>query len=125
MRRVVITGMGAVTPLALDAPGTWEALKEGRSGIDLIDRFDTADFKVKVAAEKRVPVFIGKTVENSGVKSIFRGADNIRLFVHHEVDVFLYGKSFAIDRDNICIDINMKIGFGTNGAVNAHCPGME
>ena len=51
MRRVVITGMGAVTPLALDAPGTWEALKEGRSGIDFIDRFDTADFKVKVAAE--------------------------------------------------------------------------
>lgn len=50
-RRVVVTGLGAVTPLALDAPGTWEALKRGVNGVGPITRFDTADFKVTVAAE--------------------------------------------------------------------------
>ncbi|MEE8717598.1 MAG: beta-ketoacyl-ACP synthase II [Coriobacteriales bacterium] len=50
-RRVVITGIGAVTPLGLDAPSTWEALKAGTNGIGPITRFDTEEFKVKVAAE--------------------------------------------------------------------------
>ncbi|MBS5450299.1 MAG: beta-ketoacyl-ACP synthase II [Coriobacteriia bacterium] len=50
-RRVVITGLGAVTPLALNAPDTWKALKAGTNGVGTITRFDTADFKVSVAAE--------------------------------------------------------------------------
>ena len=50
-RRVVITGMGAVTPLALNAPDTWEALKAGKNGVGPITHFDTTDFKVSVAAE--------------------------------------------------------------------------
>lgn len=50
-RRVVITGLGAVTPLALNAPDTWEALKAGKNGIGPITHFDTADYKVSVAAE--------------------------------------------------------------------------
>ncbi len=50
-RRVVITGLGAVTPLALNAPDTWEALKAGTNGVGTITRFDTTDFKVSVAAE--------------------------------------------------------------------------
>lgn len=50
-RRVVVTGLGAVTPLALDAPGTWEALKNGINGVGKITHFDTTDFKVTVAAE--------------------------------------------------------------------------
>lgn len=50
-RRVVITGMGAVTPVGLSAPATWEALKAGTCGIGLISHFNTTEFKVKVAAE--------------------------------------------------------------------------
>ena len=50
-RRVVITGLGAITPVGLSAPDSWAALKAGTCGIAEIDRFDTADFKVKVAAE--------------------------------------------------------------------------
>jgi len=51
MNRVVITGMGAVTPIGLDIPSFFEGLKNGKNGIGRITRFDTADFKVKVAAE--------------------------------------------------------------------------
>ena len=50
-RRVVITGLGAVTPLGNDVPTTWEALVAGRSGIDHITHFDTSDMEVKIAAE--------------------------------------------------------------------------
>ncbi len=50
-RRVVVTGMGAVTPLGNDVPAYWNGLKAGKNGIDFITRFDTADLKAKLAAE--------------------------------------------------------------------------
>jgi 3-oxoacyl-[acyl-carrier-protein] synthase II len=50
-RRVVITGLGAVTPMGNDVPTMWDNLLAGRSGIDHITRFDTTDLKVKIAAE--------------------------------------------------------------------------
>ena len=50
-RRVVITGLGAVTPVGLTAPESWAALKAGTRGIDTITRFDTEGYKVTVAAE--------------------------------------------------------------------------
>ncbi len=52
-RRVVITGIGAVTPLGLNAPATWASLIAGRSGIGPITRFDTTDCPVKIAGEVR------------------------------------------------------------------------
>ncbi|MSP61736.1 MAG: beta-ketoacyl-[acyl-carrier-protein] synthase II [Myxococcales bacterium] len=51
MRRVVVTGLGLLTPLANDAEGTWAALLEGRSGIGPITHFDTTDFATKIAGE--------------------------------------------------------------------------
>lgn len=50
-RRVVITGMGAITPLGCDVESYWKGLKEGVSGIDFITKFDTEEFKVKIAGE--------------------------------------------------------------------------
>ena len=47
MRRVVITGFGAVTPIGLDAPSTWEAALAGRSGIGFIEAFDASEFPVR------------------------------------------------------------------------------
>ncbi|HYY76331.1 MAG TPA: beta-ketoacyl-ACP synthase II [Gaiellaceae bacterium] len=51
MRKVAITGVGAVTPLGNDAPSTWEALVAGRSGVDVIRAFDASEFPVRIAAE--------------------------------------------------------------------------
>jgi 3-oxoacyl-[acyl-carrier-protein] synthase II len=51
MRRVVVTGMGAVTPVGNDARSTWKSAVEGRSGIDFIRSFDTSGFPVRIAAE--------------------------------------------------------------------------
>jgi len=50
-RRVVITGMGAVTPIGNNINEFWNGLKNGKNGIDFIKSFDTDDMKVKVAAE--------------------------------------------------------------------------
>ena len=50
-RRVVITGLGAITPIGNSAEEFWEGIKEGKCGIDQITKFDTTDFKVKLAAE--------------------------------------------------------------------------
>ena len=50
-RRVVITGLGAITPIGNTAEEFWNGIKEGKCGIDEITHFDTTDFKVKLAAE--------------------------------------------------------------------------
>src|ERR671911_2161579 len=51
MKRVAVTGLGAVTPLGNDAPSTWRAAVAGESGIDFIRSFDASGFPVRVAAE--------------------------------------------------------------------------
>ncbi|WP_067723047.1 beta-ketoacyl-[acyl-carrier-protein] synthase family protein [Nocardia yamanashiensis] len=51
MRRVVITGMGAVTPLGVDAPSTWAGLIAGRSGIRRLTTFDSTTFPVRIAGQ--------------------------------------------------------------------------
>src|ERR671924_358897 len=51
MRRAVVTGLGAVTPIGNDAPSTWRAALAGESGIDFIRSFDASGFPVRIAAE--------------------------------------------------------------------------
>src|SRR5579862_5970832 len=51
MRRVVVTGLGAVTPIGGTAPETWRAAVAGESGIDWITAFDASEFPVRVAAQ--------------------------------------------------------------------------
>ncbi len=50
-RRVVITGLGAVTPVGNDVPTTWRALLDGRSGIGSITGFDASAFPIRIAGE--------------------------------------------------------------------------
>lgn len=50
-RRVVVTGLGAITPIGNSIENFWNSVREGKNGIDNITYFDTTDFKVKVAAE--------------------------------------------------------------------------
>lgn len=58
MRRVVVTGMGAITPIGLSVDEFWSSVKASRVGIEPITKFDASGFKVKIAAE--VKGFAGK-----------------------------------------------------------------
>jgi beta-ketoacyl-acyl-carrier-protein synthase II len=51
MRRVAVTGLGAVTPLGHDARTTWEAAVAGKSGVDWIRAFDATGYPVRIASE--------------------------------------------------------------------------
>ena len=57
-RRVVVTGMGAITPIGNSVEEFWNSVKEGRVGIAEITKFDTTEYKVKLAAE--VKGFVAK-----------------------------------------------------------------
>ena len=58
MKRVVVTGMGAITPIGNTVEDFWAAVKENKVGIGPITTFDTTDYKVKLAAE--VKGFVAK-----------------------------------------------------------------
>ena len=51
MRRVVVTGIGAITPVGSDVEAMWKVLREGGSGIGRITHFDASRFPTKIAAE--------------------------------------------------------------------------
>ena len=58
MKRVVVTGMGAITPIGNTVEEFWNSIKEEKVGINPITTFDTTDYKVKLAAE--VKGFVAK-----------------------------------------------------------------
>ena len=47
-RRVVVTGIGAVTPLGNDIETTWSSIKEGKSGVGMLTRLDASQFQQKL-----------------------------------------------------------------------------
>lgn len=51
LKRVVVTGIGAITPIGNDTKSFWKGLEEGISGADKITKFDTTHFKTKFACE--------------------------------------------------------------------------
>ncbi len=69
MRRVVITGVGAVTPIGNNVGEMWDSIKANKCGIDFIKGFDTTDFKVKLAGEVKGldfnNYFDPKTIKNN------------------------------------------------------------
>lgn len=76
-RRVVVTGLGAVTPIGNRVEEFWNNVKEGKVGIGEITRFDTSDYKVKVAAE--VKDFAAKDYMD------FKAAKRMELFSQYAV----------------------------------------
>ncbi|MBT5018968.1 MAG: beta-ketoacyl-ACP synthase II [Planctomicrobium sp.] len=62
-RRVVITGIGCVTPIGNDVNSTWDSLKQGKSGIDFITHFDASGFPTKFASEVK-NYQLGDYIEN-------------------------------------------------------------
>ncbi len=61
-RRVVITGLGCVTPIGIGREQYWNSLKEGKSGVRRIESFDPSEFNVQIAAE--IPEFDWKSQLN-------------------------------------------------------------
>ena len=94
-RRVVVTGLGAVTPIGNNVETFWKNIKAGEIGIGEITRFDTTDFKVKLAAEvkdfnakdymdfksaKRMELFSQYAVAAS--KEAMKDAGIVNYFIH-------------------------------------------
>ena len=94
-RRVVVTGLGLVTPLATGVEKSWKNICEGKSGVGLITRFDTEKFAVKIAAEVKdfqVEDFIEK-----------KTAKHLDLFVQYAVaaaKMALDDSGFEITEEN-------------------------
>ena len=76
-RRVVVTGMGAITPVGLSVDEFWQSLKEGKHGFATITKFDTTEYKAHVEAE--VKGFEGKDYSD------FKAAKRMELFSQYAV----------------------------------------
>lgn len=76
-RRVVVTGMGAITPVGLNVEDFWQSLKDGKHGFATITRFDSSEYKAHVAAE--VKGFEGKDYMD------FKAAKRMELFCQYAV----------------------------------------
>ncbi len=76
-RRVVVTGLGAITPIGLSVEEFWNNVKQGNTGFAPITHFDTTDYKVHVAAE--VKGFEGKNYMD------FKAAKRMELFSQYAV----------------------------------------
>ena len=72
LRRVVITGLGLVTPLDIGVPKTWDKLCQGQSGIGPITRFDASQFPVQIAGEVK-NFDPGTYIEKKEIKKIKDG----------------------------------------------------
>ena len=76
-RRVVITGMGAITPIGLSVDEFWDSVKQGKIGFDTITKFDASEYKCQLAAE--VKGFEGKNYMD------FKAAKRMELFSQYAV----------------------------------------
>lgn len=106
MKRVVVTGMGAITPIGLNVSEFWNGIKENRIGIDNITKFDTGNYKAKLAAE----------VKNFDPKNYmdFKAARRMEPFCQYAVAA----AKEAIEQAGLCMDeedpyrVGVSIGSG-------------
>ena len=108
-RRVVVTGVGLVTPLGTGVEKSWKNICAGMSGVDLISRFDTSDFSVKIAAE----------VKDFDVEAFFekKAAKHLDLFVQYGLaaaGMAVKDSGIVIDKDN-CGRVGVITGCGLGG----------
>jgi 3-oxoacyl-[acyl-carrier-protein] synthase II len=106
MRRVAITGLGAVTPLGLDAPSTWEAAVAGTSGVGWIESFDASAYPVRIAAEVR-GFDIG---EHLPAKEARRMDRNVLLAVAAAHEAWSDAGIDDVDRSRVGIIVGSAIG---------------
>ena len=108
-RRVVITGIGMVSPVGLDGPATWQALLAGRSGVGPITKFDATDFSCRIAAEVR-----GFEVEKFVDRKEARKMDTFSHYAIAATDEAVADSGVKIDEGN-ADRIGVYIGSGIGG----------
>lgn len=98
--RVVVTGMGMISPLGLDVPSTWQGLVSGKSGVDYITQFDPEPLETKIAAE----------VKNFDPAQYMDRKDfrHMERFVHFAVAASLQ----AVEQARLNIDVTNAEGIG-------------
>ena len=121
MRRVVVTGMGAVTPIGTGVEKYWENVKKKTLGFGEITRFDTSDFKVKLAAE--VKDFVAKEHMD------FKAARRMELFCQYAVaaakEAFEQAGLDMEKEDPFRVGCSIGSGIGSLQATEAACKKME
>jgi len=108
-RRVVVTGVGLVTPLGTGVSKSWQNICSGVSGIDLITRFDTSDYAVKIAAE----------VKDFQADDFFdkKAAKHLDLFVQYGLvaaQMAVEDSGFKVTEEN-CERVGVITGCGMGG----------
>lgn len=120
-RRVVVTGLGAITPIGNNVEEFWEGIKEGKVGIGPITRFDTSDYKVKLAAE--VKDFAAKDHMD------FKAARRMELFSQYAVAAALEAvKNAGLDmekEDAFRVGVVVGSGIGSLQATETAVKKME
>jgi 3-oxoacyl-[acyl-carrier-protein] synthase II len=109
VRRVVITGIGLVSPLGLDSSSTWEALLAGRSGVDAITKFDTTGYASTIAGEVR-----GFDPADHIPKKEIRKMDTFTHYAIGATHEALGDASLTIDASN-AEQVGVYIGSGIGG----------
>ena len=121
MRRVVVTGMGAVTPIGTGVEKYWENVKKKTLGFGEITRFDTSDFKVKLAAE--VKDFVAKEHMD------FKAARRMELFCQYAVaaakEAFNQAGLDMKKEDPFRVGCSIGSGIGSLQATEAACKKLE
>lgn len=110
-RRVVVTGIGAVTPLGNDIETTWAGIKEGKSGVGMLTRLDASQFAAKVAAEVK-DFDIEKYIEKKEARKMDR-------FTHYA----LAASIMAVKDANLTI--TEELGLRTGVWIGSGIGGME
>ena len=108
-RRIVITGMGVVSPIGNDVASTWQSALEGRSGADMITKFDTTRFDTKFASE----------IKDFNPEDYIPARDTRRMdrFIHYAIAVSKQAAAEAnlqVTEEN-ANDIGVIIGSGIGG----------
>ncbi|TBW48061.1 beta-ketoacyl-[acyl-carrier-protein] synthase II [Marinobacter halodurans] len=109
-RRVVITGLGTVSPLGNDVASTWEGIRAGRSGIGPIDRFDSTDFNTR----------IGGAVKDFDLEQYLSAKDARKMdaFIHYGIAAATQAvQDSGLDAEGVCDPdrVGVAIGSGIGG----------
>lgn len=121
MRRVVITGMGAVTPIGNNVTETWESVKHGKCGINKITHYDTTGRKVKVAGEVK-----NLNLEEHVDKRELRKMDKFSAFALIAAKEAVKDADISFEKDSDRCGVIVSSGIGGLGTIEVeHSKGLE